>query len=96
MNQKKKEMKISERENSLVERTHIHDIVYKTLNIFEVGIVIFKILNPRMMLGRFDCHALYKISTNKILLNNYLQLYVSCVENNKENNHIISYSKCLQ
>lgn len=90
MNQKKREMKISERENSLVERTHIHDIAYKTLNIFEVGIVIFKILNPRMMLGRFDyCHALYKISTNKILLNNYLQLYVSCVENNKENNHII-------
>lgn len=43
-----------------------------------------------MMLGRFDyCRALYKISTNKILLNNYLQLYVSCVENNKENNHII-------
>lgn len=39
MNQKKKEMKISERENSLVERTHIHDIVYKTLNIFEVGIM---------------------------------------------------------
>lgn len=90
MNQKKREMKISERENSLVERTHIHDIVYKTLNIFEVGIVIFKILNPRMMLGRFDyCRALYKISTNKILLNNYLQLYVCCVENNKENNHII-------
>lgn len=90
MNQEKREMKISERENSLVERTHIHDIVYKTLNIFEVGIVIFKILNPCMMLGRFDnCHALYKISTNKILLNNYLQLYVSCVENNKENNHII-------
>lgn len=39
MNQKKREMKISERENSLVERTHTHDIVYKTLTIFEVGIM---------------------------------------------------------
>lgn len=49
-----------------------------------------------MMFERFDyCYVLYKILINKILLNNYLQLYVSCVENNKENNYIILYSKCL-
>lgn len=66
-------MKILERENSLVERIYIYDIVYKILNIFEVGIVIFKILNFRMMFGRFDyCYVLYKILINKILLNNYL------------------------
>lgn len=66
-------MKILERENSLVERIYIYDIVYKILNIFEVGIVIFKILNFCMMFGRFDyCYVLYKILINKILLNNYL------------------------
>lgn len=66
-------MKILERENLLVERIYIYDIVYKILNIFEVGIVIFKILNFRMMFGRFDyCYVLYKILINKILLNNYL------------------------